>query len=360
MRTITVVTAACLMTVAFAQAQGAASVDEIKQKAEAGDAMSQAQYAQMLQSGQGVEKNEAEALKWYQKAAEAGNDYAQANMGVFCQTGSCGMTKDIAKAAEWYDKAAKQGNAYAQFYLARLYENGNGVEKNVNKAAEFYEKAANGGMPIAQYIYAIMLSQGEGVDRNVNEALKWAEKASAAGEGRATKLVPTLKKMKEMDDKTPKSLLGVEFGADISKWKPKYTYDKVETTKDGTSLIIHSTPPKKFRKFLPDGRFQLYGALDSKKIYKFLWDSEQFSDGTSDKMADEEVQATCNVIAKKFDSVCNRNGKAFEVQVGWLNVSIEAHYGYMTMIVVHKAYEDLAKEEYEAKKAAQGDGSDAL
>ena len=351
---------ACFATVVFAQGQNMPNVSEIKQKAEAGDVTAQAQYAHILYFGQGAEKNEKEAVKWYQKAADGGNDYAQANMGVFCQTGNCGITKDLAKAVEWYDKAAKQGNAYAQYYLACLYSDGNGVEKNVKKAVELYEKAANGGMPIAQYIYAMILGQGKDVDRNVDEALKWAEKAAAAGEGRAAKLISTLKNMKEMDNKTPKSLLGVVFGDDIYKWKSKYTYGKVETTKDGTSLIIESTPPKKFRKFLPDGRFQLYGTLDSKKIYKFLWNSEHFPDGTSDEMADEEVLATCSVIAKKFGSECKKNGKAFEVKVGWLTVNIEAHYGYMTMTVVHSAYEDMAKEECEARKTAQGDGSDAL
>ena len=192
-----IATVACLATVIFAQSQKMPSASEIKQKAEAGDAMAQAQYASMLQFGQGVEKNEAEALKWYQKSAEAGNAYAQANMGVFCQTGGGGMAKDIAKAAEWFEKAAKQGNTHAQFYLARLYENGNGVEKDIKKAVELYGKSAKGGMPMAQFVYALKLSRGEGVDRNVDEALKWAEKAVVAGEGRASELVELLKELKD-------------------------------------------------------------------------------------------------------------------------------------------------------------------
>ena len=310
--------------------------------------------------GQGVEKNEAEALKWYQKAAEAGNAYAQANMGVFCQTGGGGMAKDIAKAAEWFDKAAKQGNAHAQFYLARLYENGNGVEKNISKATELYGKAAQGGIPQAQVAYAMRLSNGDGIDMNIDEALKWAEKAAVSGEERAGKLIAVLKEMKEMSDKTPKSLLGVEFGCDITTLKSKYQYGGVEKTKDGASLIISCTPTKKFRKFSPTSRFQIYGTLDSKKVYKFIWDSEFFPDGTSEQMANDEVLATCKVIAKKFGAECKKNGEAVEVQVGWLKVSIKTGWGYMTMTVVHEEYENLAKKEYEAKKAAAGDGSDAL
>ena len=188
--------AVCLAVVAFAQEQKVPSVDETKQKAEAGNAMAQVQYAQMLQLGKGIEKNEAEALKWYHKSAEAGNHFAQANMGLFCQTGSCGMTKDLAKAAEWYGKAAKQGNSYAQYYLALLYENGSGVKKDIKKAAELYGEAANGGMSSAQVRYAICLTRGDGVDRNIDEALKWAEKAAAAGDGSAVKIVELLKEWK--------------------------------------------------------------------------------------------------------------------------------------------------------------------
>ena len=173
------------------------SSDETKRKAEAGDAMAQVQYAQMLYMGQGMEKNEAEALKWYLKSAESGNHYAQANLGLFFQTGGCGVKEDIAKAIEWYGKAAKQGNTHAQFYLARLYEDGNGVEKDIMKAVELYGKAAKGGMATAQFVYAMMLTKGEGVDRNIDEALTWAEKAEVAGEGRASKLVELLKKLKD-------------------------------------------------------------------------------------------------------------------------------------------------------------------
>lgn len=351
---------ACLAVATFVNAQDVLSVDSVKHKAEAGDAMAQAQYAQMLQTGQGVEKNEAEALKWYQKAADAGNSYAQANMGVFCQTGGCGATKDLAKAAQWYQKAAEQGNAYAQFYLAGLYNNGNGVKKNIKKSTELLEQAAKGGMAQAQVAYALRLYEGDGIDMDIDEALKWAEKAVAAGDGNAAKLVGVLKNAKEVWDKTPKSLLGVAFGGDITKLKSKYTYGGVETTKDGASLIIYCTPAKPFRKFKQDGRFQIYGTLDSKKIYKFLWDSERFPDGTSEQMANEEVLATCNVIAKKFGGELKKKGDVFEVKVGFMKVCMKAEWGYMTMTVVNEAYENIAKKEYEAKRAAQGDGSDAL
>ena len=355
----TVVMAACLVAGLLTKAQNAPSVDSVKQKAEAGDAMAQAQYASMLQFGQGVEKNEVEALKWYQKAAEAGNAYAQANMGVFCQTGGGGMAKDISKAAEWFEKAANQGNTHAQFYLARLYENGNGVEKNINKAAELYGKAANGGMPIAQHIYAMMLSQGEGVDRNVDEALKWAEKAAAAGEGRASKLIPTLKKMKEMDDKTPKSLLGVEFGAKIETWKEHSNYN-VQKSDDGMSSKIIAKPSRTFRRFSPVKSLYISGTITSHRVYKFYWPSEDFDGDSAQKDMKEEAVKTCEVIAKKFGGEFKQIDDAYVVTIGWLKVVIKTGFMDMNMTVTNTMLEDLAKKEYKALKDAEGDGSDAL
>ncbi len=355
----TVVMAACLVVGLLTKAQSAPSADSVKQKAEAGDAMAQAQYASMLHFGQGVEKNEAEALKWYQKAAEAGNAYAQAYMGVSCQTGGGGMAKDLAKAAEWFEKAAKQGNAHAQFYLARLYEGGNGVEKNINKAAELYGKAANGGMPTAQFAYALNLSRGEGVERNVDEALKWAEKAAAAGEGRASKLVTLLKEMKEMDDKTPKSLLGVEFGAKIETWKEHSNYD-VQKSDDGMSSKIIAKPLRIFRRFSPSKSLYISGTISSHKVYKFYWPSESFKGDSAQKDMKEEAIKTCEVIAKKFNGEFKQVNGAYEVTIGWLKVVIKTGFMDMNMTVTNTMLEDLAKREYKALKDAAGDGSDVL
>ncbi len=355
---IMLVTTVVLTAVVFAQVQKTLPVGEIKQKAEAGDAMAQAQYAQMLQFGHGVEKDEAEALKWYQKAAESGNAYAQANMGVFCQTGSCGMKQDLAKAAEWYQKAAKQGNAYAQFYLAYLYKNGKGVDKDIKKAIDLLEQAAKGGMAKAQIEYALRLHEGDGVDMNVEEAVKWIEKAAATGDESAVKLVPTLKKSKEMWDKTPKSLLGVEFGAKIETWEAHSNY-RVEKSADGMSSRIIAKPSRTFRRFSPVNSLYISGTITSHKVYKFYWPSEDFDGDSAQKDMKEEAVKTCEVIAKKFDGEFKQVDGAYEVTIGWLKVVIKTGFD-MSMTVTNTMLEDLAKREYKTLKDAEGDGSDML
>ena len=53
-----------------------------------------------------------------------------------------GVKQDYAEAVKWYRKAAEQGNAYAQFNLGNAYYNGNGVEQDYAEAVKWYQKAA--------------------------------------------------------------------------------------------------------------------------------------------------------------------------------------------------------------------------
>ena len=73
----------------------------------------------MYENGEGVEKNQAEAVKWYRKAAEQGLEGAQCNLGIMYENGY-GITKDLDEAVKWYRKAAEQGNAEAKKRLRNL------------------------------------------------------------------------------------------------------------------------------------------------------------------------------------------------------------------------------------------------
>ena len=365
---VSVFAVACTTTIGFSQGN-TLPVGEIKRKAEAGDAMAQVQYAQMLYMGQGMEKNEAEALKWYQKAADAGNPYAQVNMGLFSQNGDCGVKKDIAKAIEWYGKAAKQGNPNAHYFLAAIYENGNGVAKDMKKAVELYGKAANGGIAKAQVRYAIILAQGEGVDMNASEALKWAEKAAEAGEESTRELIPVLKKMKEMEDETPKSVLGIEFGKTVEEVA---NIDKASRMQDGSAVEGYVDPKKPFRKFTGKnafGRINVFGSITTHKVFRFKWESEDFPKETKEEDAVSEFRKTCDVIAKKFGgefkdvpvesewTIWDRKAVA---TFGYLQVEIFLEARKMTLTVTNSWLEAQAKKEVEVLKATEGDGSDAL
>ena len=69
--------------------------------------------------GRGVAKDDAEAVRWYRKAAAQADANAQYNLGVMYSEG-IGVAKDKAIAVSWYRKAAAQGFADAKKRLAEL------------------------------------------------------------------------------------------------------------------------------------------------------------------------------------------------------------------------------------------------
>ena len=72
-----------LLTVLLASnAVAATDFDETKAAAEQGDAVAQNNLGYMYDNGYGVPENDAEAIKWYRKAADQGHANAQYNLGL--------------------------------------------------------------------------------------------------------------------------------------------------------------------------------------------------------------------------------------------------------------------------------------
>jgi TPR repeat protein len=85
----------------------------------------------------------------YRKAAEQGVPDAQTNLGELCANGD-GIPKDDVEAVKWFRKAAEQGDARAQFDLGRLYEAGRGISRNTVEAYAWFSlstAAGNGEAP---------------------------------------------------------------------------------------------------------------------------------------------------------------------------------------------------------------------
>jgi TPR repeat protein len=69
--------------------------------------------------GEGVERNPAEAARWWRAAADQGLPQAQFNLGMLYETGQ-GVTVDYLEAAKWYEQAAAQGDRAAKDRLRNL------------------------------------------------------------------------------------------------------------------------------------------------------------------------------------------------------------------------------------------------
>jgi hypothetical protein len=128
-------------------------------------------------NGQGVAKDEVEAVKWYRKAAEQNYAMAQCNLSL-CYANGQGVVKDEVEALKWSRKSAEQGNATGQLFLGSFYNDGLGVAQNYAEAAKWYRKAADQGDAQAEFFLATYYALGKGVETNEVEALKWCRKAA--------------------------------------------------------------------------------------------------------------------------------------------------------------------------------------
>jgi TPR repeat protein len=66
----------------------------------------------MYMNGRGVPQNDAEAVKWYRRAAEQGETWGQTNLGVMFAQGR-GIPQDYVSAYKWFELAAGRGDQTA-------------------------------------------------------------------------------------------------------------------------------------------------------------------------------------------------------------------------------------------------------
>ena len=102
-----------------------ASLGEVLQAAQSGEAAAQAELGARYRDGRGVDKDVFKSLKWLKLAAEQHYPRAQRNLGGLFDVD--GLKGDPADVLEWYQKAADQGDPEAQFNLGSMYQNGEGV-----------------------------------------------------------------------------------------------------------------------------------------------------------------------------------------------------------------------------------------
>lgn len=122
----------------------------------------------------------ATALAEWAPLAEEGDARAQFNMAVLYDNGY-GVEKDLAEAAKWFRLAAEQGLAMAQFNLGYMYATGQGMERDIKEAAIWYWRAADQGLPVAQFNLATLYLSPRSLPQDYINAYMWLEVAAALG-----------------------------------------------------------------------------------------------------------------------------------------------------------------------------------
>lgn len=219
---------------------------------ENGDLEAAVEVGECYYEGDGIEKNEKEAVKWFTYAAEGGFVGGQHNLGV-CYNFGYGVDINYEEAAKWFHLAAEQGSKLSQYNLGVMYKNGQGVEKNPEEGVKWYRLSAEQGCALAQFGLGVSYANGSGVEKNIDEAIKWYKLAAEQGDENA------INALKDLN-------ISVATATPAPTATPKPTATPTPTPKPT------ATPKANEWLLIDDGKLKI-------EIKSFLF--QQFSSGTS-------------------------------------------------------------------------------
>lgn len=113
-------------------------------------------------------------------SAGAQDPAAQFLLGQRLATGD-GVARNDTEAVRWLALAADRGHVPAQHALGRMIDAGRGVQRNLDEVVRLYRVAAGAGHADAQYDLGLLHERGEGVPRNLSIAKAWYRKAASRG-----------------------------------------------------------------------------------------------------------------------------------------------------------------------------------
>jgi TPR repeat protein len=129
----------------------------------------------------GTPRNDTRAAELFEKAAAAGNQRAQINIGILYFRGQ-GVSRDLMQSRAWLEKAAAGDDPFALYALGRVMEISDGAAvADFTRAADLYRRAAEKGHPLAALRYGLALQEGSGVRRDLAAAQKWITYALNSG-----------------------------------------------------------------------------------------------------------------------------------------------------------------------------------
>jgi localization factor PodJL len=129
-----------------------------------------------------IEAKDRTGLDSLRKAANLGLPRAQFYLAKMYEVGEGGVKKDLSEARRWTERAATAGEARAMHNLALYYYKGEGGERNSTKAASWFRKASDLGLVDSQFNLAQLYEGGWGVSQNPTEAYKWYLIAGRSGD----------------------------------------------------------------------------------------------------------------------------------------------------------------------------------
>jgi TPR repeat protein len=154
-----------------------------RKAADKGSTSAMVELGVLYGTGSGVAKDEAQARKLFERAAQAGNPRGVSNLAAL---GGSGAAADPARARELLAKAAET-NAEAQYQLGLMLAEGTGGPKDDVAARNLFEKAAAQNHPGALAQMGAFAQEGRGGPKDSAAAKAYYERAAALGDEDAKK-----------------------------------------------------------------------------------------------------------------------------------------------------------------------------
>jgi uncharacterized protein len=159
-----------------------------RKAADKGSTSAMVELGVLYGTGSGVAKDEGQARKLFERAAQAGNPRGISNLAAL---GGGGAAADPARSRELLAKAAET-NAEAQYQLGMMLAEGTGGEKDDVRARALFEKAAAQNHPGALERMGAFTLEGRGGAKDKDAAKGYYQRAAALGDENAK---AALKKM---------------------------------------------------------------------------------------------------------------------------------------------------------------------
>ena len=151
-------------------------------KAQKGNTAAMVLLGECYETGAGVALDSAQALKWFQRAAEQGDGEGWLRVSLYYLRGTllpADTARYLAIRQEWADKGLPNGLAA----LGTAYLYGYGVKVDTARAIELYEQAVKKGSSWGYEAMSSIYGTGDcGMARDIKKAIQYGEKAYKLGE----------------------------------------------------------------------------------------------------------------------------------------------------------------------------------
>jgi TPR repeat protein len=154
-----------------------------RKAADKGSTSAMVELGVLYGTGAGVARDEAQARKLFERAAEAGNPRGVTNLAALSGSGA---SSDPARARELLAKAAET-NAEAQYQLGLMLADGTGGAQDDAGARRMFEKAAAQNHAAALERMGAFTQEGRGGPKDSSAAKAYYERAAALGDEDAKK-----------------------------------------------------------------------------------------------------------------------------------------------------------------------------